>query len=353
MSDPVTNIEIEDVLSSIRRLVSDEARASERSEKAPSFSSDTPPQAVELHDESSGPSGETSDVSVVKAAPALVLTAALRIVPEQEDDIDEQASREAESSVEEGLNEAALILSQDVVTSDGEQDLANENLAKLNNSDHADDSGSDLDEPSNEDHSSLQEALPSEAEAVSEDEKEHASFDDREESTTNSQENEAPEEPSDPITIEDKIAALEAIISRSDTDFEPDGAEGGANAGRPGHSLPWEDSREQRPKLQSGLFPDPDDVSQSASFADDAIAFQQAHTQAVESAQAEISANATDTVFETEELNGVLDEEALRDMVAEIVRQELQGPLGERITRNVRKLVRREIYRALAANELD
>ena len=40
-------------------------------------------------------------------------------------------------------------------------------------------------------------------------------------------------------------------------------------------------------------------------------------------------------------------------MVSEIVRQELQGTLGERITRNVRKLVRREIYRALAANELD
>ena len=48
----------------------------------------------------------------------------------------------------------------------------------------------------------------------------------------------------------------------------------------------------------------------------------------------------------------ILDEEALRDLVAEIVRQELQGALGERITRNVRKLVRREIQRALAAQEL-
>lgn len=48
----------------------------------------------------------------------------------------------------------------------------------------------------------------------------------------------------------------------------------------------------------------------------------------------------------------VLDEEALRDMVSEIVRQELQGALGERITRNVRKLVRREIQRALTAHDL-
>lgn len=48
----------------------------------------------------------------------------------------------------------------------------------------------------------------------------------------------------------------------------------------------------------------------------------------------------------------LIDEEVLRDLVAEIVRQELQGALGERITRNVRKLVRREIHRALAAHNL-
>ncbi|WP_294220880.1 hypothetical protein [uncultured Shimia sp.] len=47
-----------------------------------------------------------------------------------------------------------------------------------------------------------------------------------------------------------------------------------------------------------------------------------------------------------------IDEAMLREMVADIVRQELQGALGERITRNVRKLVRREIHRALAAHDL-
>ncbi len=49
----------------------------------------------------------------------------------------------------------------------------------------------------------------------------------------------------------------------------------------------------------------------------------------------------------------LLDEDMLRDMVSEIVRQELQGALGERITRNVRKLVRREIHRALASYNID
>lgn len=48
----------------------------------------------------------------------------------------------------------------------------------------------------------------------------------------------------------------------------------------------------------------------------------------------------------------ILDEEMLRQMVVEIVRQELQGALGERITRNVRKLVRREIQRALTSQDL-
>jgi hypothetical protein len=49
----------------------------------------------------------------------------------------------------------------------------------------------------------------------------------------------------------------------------------------------------------------------------------------------------------------VIDEETLRDMVAEIVRDELQGALGERITRNVRKLVRREIMRAISIRDFD
>ena len=48
----------------------------------------------------------------------------------------------------------------------------------------------------------------------------------------------------------------------------------------------------------------------------------------------------------------VIDEEMLRDLISEIVRQELQGALGERITRNVRRLVRREIQRALSAHDL-
>jgi hypothetical protein len=48
-----------------------------------------------------------------------------------------------------------------------------------------------------------------------------------------------------------------------------------------------------------------------------------------------------------------IDDEQLRALIAALLREELQGPLGERITRNIRKLVRREIERALAVRDFE
>ena len=47
-----------------------------------------------------------------------------------------------------------------------------------------------------------------------------------------------------------------------------------------------------------------------------------------------------------------IDEMLLRDLIRDVLREELQGELGERITRNVRKLVRAELARALTARDL-
>ena len=58
--------------------------------------------------------------------------------------------------------------------------------------------------------------------------------------------------------------------------------------------------------------------------------------------------DAEDMVEDTQQF---IDEETLREIVGELIRVELQGDLGDRITRNVRKLVRREINQALAAKE--
>jgi hypothetical protein len=48
-----------------------------------------------------------------------------------------------------------------------------------------------------------------------------------------------------------------------------------------------------------------------------------------------------------------ISEAQLQTMIRDLIRDELQGSLGEKITRNVRKLVRAEINRALAAREFD
>lgn len=47
------------------------------------------------------------------------------------------------------------------------------------------------------------------------------------------------------------------------------------------------------------------------------------------------------------------DEAVLRDLVRDLIREELQGSLGERITRNVRKLVRAEVARALSLHDFE
>lgn len=49
----------------------------------------------------------------------------------------------------------------------------------------------------------------------------------------------------------------------------------------------------------------------------------------------------------------VFDEDALRLLVQTVFREEMAGPMGERITRNIRKLVRAEVGRMLAAHELE
>jgi hypothetical protein len=49
----------------------------------------------------------------------------------------------------------------------------------------------------------------------------------------------------------------------------------------------------------------------------------------------------------------LFDEDQLRAMVQAIFREEMAGPMGERMTRNIRKLVRAEVGRMLAAHELE
>lgn len=67
-------------------------------------------------------------------------------------------------------------------------------------------------------------------------------------------------------------------------------------------------------------------------------------------AEPEVAAAEGPSLFDGE---AGIDEEMLREIVRDIIREELAGTLGERITRNVRKLVRVEINRALTAREFE
>jgi hypothetical protein len=70
---------------------------------------------------------------------------------------------------------------------------------------------------------------------------------------------------------------------------------------------------------------------------------------------ADIAAAAVMADLAAQEAGGLteLDEDMLRDIVRDIIREELQGTLGERITRNVRKLVRAEINRAMLTQDME
>lgn len=132
-----------------------------------------------------------------------------------------------------------------------------------------------------------------------------------------------------------KVAALEAAIGRTKDQWEPDGAVGDDYAGGPVETMEWQDHEpEAQPEPVAEAQPGPEFSSRRTT-----------HYMPQEEEE-----NALDPIISEE---AILDEESLRELVSDIVRQELQGALGERITRNVRKLVRREIHRALTAQELE
>lgn len=112
-----------------------------------------------------------------------------------------------------------------------------------------------------------------------------------------------------------KITALETAIAKTSDQWEPDGVSSDPYAGTQALAMSW-----------------PEDELDSTGAPIETVVHQ-ALTETVQTAVADQA----------------LDEQALRSMVSDIVKSELQGELGDRITRNVRKLVRREIHRALTA----
>lgn len=168
----------------------------------------------------------------------------------------------------------------------------------------------------------------------------------------------APADDWEEVTLEDRIAELEAAVASSDEEYEPDGSEVEASAPAMDLSAFEDDTFELSP--EHVVAPEPEaeaveevEVEEPAVAGTEAAEAVEDVVEEAEEEPAEATSETTeDNVFE-DELSDVFDEEMLRDLVSEFVRKELQGELGERITRNVRKLVRREINRALAVRDFD
>jgi len=166
---------------------------------------------------------------------------------------------------------------------------------------------------------------------------------------------EAADEVKSAVSFAEKIAALEAVIGQADGEWEPDGESGEDNSGTVVETLAWEDIEEetiQAPDVDAA--DDVVDVSPHAASAPeiDPSEFEQPDGDALDASRVAEQAVADEVLGGLTADETIMDEESLRELVADIVREELQGALGERITRNVRKLVRREIHRALAVQDL-
>lgn len=305
MSDPIKQMEIEDVLSSIRRLVADEV-----AERAV-------PEALNVDDDLLDPV-EESPAEAAEDSPTekLVLTAALR-VPEAAGEEDTAESDEAPEAQESETAEAET---------DGTDDAPAMPEAEEASEDDAHE-GHTEPETTDADEEAPADTIPQQAQA------------------------DAWEE----ISLEDRIAELEAAVSDRDEDWEPDGSEEMQAEDIQFTSLraSFSEVKETPQEPVEDLVAD-DTVAEPAAQEEDAAASSasEAQTEAeAEEAQEAAQDEGASNMFEEE--SDVMDEEMLRQLVTDIVREELQGTLGERITRNVRKLVRREINTLLATRDFD
>ncbi|MAM61437.1 hypothetical protein [Maritimibacter sp. UBA3975] len=323
MSEPVTNAEIEDVLSAVRRLVSEtgaprrEERASEMASKlvlTPAFRVDTAPAAE-------------PEVAPVPEAP-------------MEEDVPETRDFSVETLVHDAVETSDTPdtdAKQTPTPDDSHPDPLNAALAALSG------------------ETTTHEAPEQEpvADTV------------------------APQEDVAGITesLEDRIAELEAVVtSPASEDWEPDGSE---EPDTPKTVLFRHTSPFDRPAAAES---EADALAEEASEAEDHFDDLSAASEATDWEDVEdenIAFSSESETLETEDntlyadadyndpdvaagLSGdespddmVIDEDMLREIVGRLVREELQGTMGERITRNLRRMVRREIARAMALKDFD
>lgn len=369
MSDPVTNVEIEDVLSSIRRLVSEGEKLRDPAfQGADRQAGESVPDAtsgvLELGDEHRADRGDADDVRASGAdepengqsrdGPVrFVLTSAYRVNAEGPQD-NPPTEEKPETGAWPG---AAGVTGEDTghVAAEEYSEGAGGAPAIGDFIWTAEDDPVPLDPPDQEDETvpdwvtqgqaeldALEAQLPVDPPAQA-DQAQAAATD--------------AEDPPSPAAhragLETTIAELEAAIADTGDEWEPDGSETTP-------VIDWSSAGEAgvffSSRFATGGPVEDAEIATDESEPDDeemAEKFEAAGRHPAEDDVETPDDRLGDHLSAYLEQDEVLDEETLRNMVADIVREELQGPLGERITRNVRKLVRREINRALAEHGIE
>ncbi|WP_323803593.1 hypothetical protein [Sulfitobacter litoralis] len=341
MSETVTNAEVEDVLSSIRRLVSEDRKPAQKAPEKPSIE-----DKLVLT-----PSLRVSNDTPVAAQP--------KVAPPRVHEVAQQRSasyQEAMQEIDSGEEEEPSASNRNQVAEDFKFISGREPRFRAQFSTPADDHLRDTSEPSRKLAFSAPRAATYSADML------------------NLGTSELVEDvPPTPDRLSAKIAALETAISRIPENWEPDEPGKSDYSGSEDPAMAWEDDVEfdATGALVSDTLKEPDyDAPQDGStgWSDTTASSAEPEERIVDSPFAARVTAADAAVEDTTDepttaaqhddaapfgTDEYLDEEMLRDLVSEIVRSELQGALGERITRNVRKLVRREIHRALTSQDLE
>lgn len=303
MSEPEPTLDVEDVLSSIRRLVSEEAKSAanekaqqEAQETAVETSAEVPESEPVVAPPIEAPESESKDET---SEERLILTSAFRVAtpPEKPEVSMPEPKLKARS---EPLKEAAEMPEPPANAQEETQERAPiVDLDEIENT---------ISQLEREEDAEIAAAAQTEATA-------------KPETDLSSSVEETP------VDLSENAPESEDIPEQPVQAAEPqEPASQATSADTP-------DMDTAMPESQDAFFQDP--VAQEAPILDEPLS------------DAE---QKSDITAEDED---ILDEESLRDLVSEMVRNELQGELGDRITRNVRKLVRREIHRAMLSKDFD
>lgn len=155
-----------------------------------------------------------------------------------------------------------------------------------------------------------------------------------------------------PDMLEARIARLEATLSPTGADAGPGGEpERDPRRAEPGGDDLSEDGGGKNPDRDTGLRATVDYGTAVSGDTADPFADTRLPIHAAPAQETQTVGGTSGREIGPTKASLPADQDALRSVIAEVIREELRGETGERMSSNVRRLVRREVMRALAAQD--